>query len=84
MVAWMAFLIYWLFFWASGYGIFENIAVVVIALLIVMAANAVMYIPLDEGWKARTSVISGVAWLIFLVFWIVFAAGDYGLYEDKS
>jgi hypothetical protein len=82
MVAWMAFLIYWLFFWASGYGIFENIAVVVIALLIVMAANAVMYIPLDEGWKARTSVISGVAWLIFLVVWIVFAAGDYGLYEN--
>ena len=81
-VAWMAFLVLWLFFRASDYGIFENIAVVAIAFLIVAAVNAVMYIPLDEGWKARSSVISGVAWLIFLVLWIVFAAGDFGFYEN--
>ena len=81
-IAWMAFLVLWLFFRASDYGIFENIAVVAIAFLIVAAINAVMYIPLDEGWKTRSSVISGVVWLIFLVFWIVFAAGDFGFYEN--
>ena len=82
MVAWFGFLIIWLFFYASGYGIFENIAVVFIALLIVMAANAVMYIPLEEGWKARSSVIGGAVWLIFLIVWIVFFAAGYGIYEN--
>ena len=82
IIAWMAFLIYWLFFWASSYPFFQNIAVVFIALLIVMAVNAVMYIPLEEGWKARSSVISGVIWIIFLVVWIVFFAGGFGLYEN--
>ncbi|MBY8998092.1 MAG: hypothetical protein KGD60_10180 [Candidatus Thorarchaeota archaeon] len=82
MVAWMSFLIIWLFFFASGYGIFENIAVVLVALLIVFALNAIMWIPLDKGWKARTSAISGVVWLIFLVVWIVFFAADFGIYEN--
>jgi hypothetical protein len=82
MVAWVGFLIYWLFFWASGYPFFQNVAVVFIALLIVMAVNAVMYIPLEEGWKARSSVISGVIWLIFLVVWVIFVASNFGLYEN--
>ena len=82
MVAWMGFLIIWLFFFASGFGIFENIAVVLVALLIVFALNAIMWIPLDEGWKARTSAISAVVWFIFLIVWIVFFAVDFGIYEN--
>ncbi|MGY5852911.1 MAG: hypothetical protein RTU92_05030 [Candidatus Thorarchaeota archaeon] len=82
MIAWMSFLVIWLFFFASGYGIFENIAVVLVALLIVFAVNAVMWIPLDEGWKARTSAISAVVWFIFLILWIVFFAVDFGIYEN--
>jgi hypothetical protein len=82
MIAWMAFLIYWLFFQAGGYQFFQNVAVVFIALLIAIAANAVMYIPLDEGWKARSSTISGVVWIIFLIVWIVFFAGSFGIYEN--
>lgn len=82
IIAWMAFLIYWLFFWANSFPFFQNIAVVFIALLIVMAINAVMHIPLEEGWKARSSVISGVIWIIFLVVWIFFFAGGFGFYEN--
>jgi hypothetical protein len=82
MIAWMAFLIYWLFFQAGGYLFFQNVAVVFIALLIAIAANAVMYIPLDQGWKARSSTISGVIWIIFLIVWIVFFAGGFGIYEN--
>lgn len=82
-VAWMSFLIIWLFFFASGYGIFENIAVVLVALLIVGALNAIMWIPIHEGgWRARTSAVSGVVWLIFLIVWIVFFASGFGFYEN--
>jgi len=82
MVAWMGFLIYWLFFWASGFPFFQNVAVVFIALLIAIAFNAVLHIPLEEGWKPRSSVISGVIWIIFLIVWIFFFAGDFGIYEN--
>ncbi len=83
MIAWMAFLLIWLFFFASGYGIFENIAVALIALFIVVALNAVAWIPIHEGgWRARTSAVSGIVWIIFLIVWIVFFAGDYGIYEN--
>ncbi len=83
MIAWMAFLIIWLFFFASGYGLFENIAVVLVALLIVGALNSIMWIPRQEGgWKARTSAISGVIWLIFLIVWFVFFSSGFGLYEN--
>ncbi len=83
MIAWMAFLLVWLFFFASDYGIFENIAVVLIALFIVGVVNAVAWIPIDEGgWKARTSAASGVVWIVFLIVWIVFFAGYYGIYEN--
>lgn len=82
MVAWFGFLLIWLFFYASGYGLFQNIAVVFIALLVAMAFNAVLYIPFDEGWRTRTSVISGVIWIIFLIVWFVFFASGFGIYEN--
>jgi peptidoglycan/LPS O-acetylase OafA/YrhL len=83
MIAWMAFLLVWLFFFAGDYGIFENIAVVLVALFIVGAVNAVTWIPIDEGgWKARTSAASGIVWIIFLIVWIIFFAGPYGIYEN--
>ena len=34
-IAWIAFTIVWLFFFAAGFGIFENIAVVFVAFLII-------------------------------------------------
>jgi hypothetical protein len=81
--AWIGFVIIWLFFFASGYGIFENIAIVVVSLLVVMAMNAILWIPTYEGgWRARGSVITGVAWLIFLIVWIIFFASGFGFYEN--
>jgi hypothetical protein len=81
--AWIGFVIIWLFFFASGYGIFENIAIVLVAMLVVAALNSVMWIPSYEGgWRARTSVVAGVAWLIFLVVWIIFFASGFGFYEN--
>jgi len=81
-IAWMAFTIVWLFFFASGYGLFENVAVVFVAFLIVGALNAILWIPSHEGWRTKTSALSGVAWLIFLIIWIVFFAIGFGFYEN--
>ena len=81
-IAWMAFTIVWLFFFASGFGIFENVAVVFVAFLIIGALNAILWIPSHEGWRTKTSALSGVAWLVFLIIWIVFFAIGFGFYEN--
>ncbi|MFW9794664.1 MAG: hypothetical protein ACFFEE_10205 [Candidatus Thorarchaeota archaeon] len=82
-IGWLAFVIIWLFFFAGGYGIFENIAIISVALLVVMALNALLWIPTYEGgWRARTSAISGVVWIIFLIVWIFFFAVGFGFYEN--
>jgi hypothetical protein len=81
-IAWMAFTIVWLFFFASRFGIFENIAVVFIALLIIGAVNALIWIPAREGRRTKSSALSGVAWIVFLIIWIVFFAYGYGIYEN--
>jgi hypothetical protein len=72
-----------LFFFASGYGIFENITIVFVSLLAFAALTAIINIPSYEGgWKTRGSVLSGVAWLIFLILWIMFYAVGFGFYEN--
>ncbi|MGY5879164.1 MAG: hypothetical protein RTV31_02890 [Candidatus Thorarchaeota archaeon] len=81
-IAWMAFTIIWLFFFASGFGLFENIAVVFVAFLIVAAASALVWIPRHEGLKVKASAISGIGWIVFLILWIVFFAVGYGFYEN--
>ncbi|MFW9964287.1 MAG: hypothetical protein ACFFCX_12025 [Candidatus Sifarchaeia archaeon] len=82
MIVWMAFLIIWLFFFAGNYQFFENIAVVIIALFIAIAANALLWIPSAEGWRARSSAVSGILWIVFLIVWITFFAVDFGIYEN--
>ncbi|TFG32129.1 hypothetical protein EU528_04290 [Candidatus Thorarchaeota archaeon] len=81
-IAWMAFTIIWLFFFASGYGLIENIAVVFVAFLVVGAASALVWIPRHEGLRVKASAISGIGWIVFLILWIVFAQGYFGLYEN--
>ncbi|RDE15239.1 MAG: hypothetical protein C4K48_04130 [Candidatus Thorarchaeota archaeon] len=82
-IVWMAFLILWLFFFAGNYGIFENIAVVIVALLVVVALNALLWIPSDrEGIKAKTSAVGALIWLVFLAIWIIFFSAGFGIYEN--
>jgi hypothetical protein len=81
-IAWMAFNVIWLFFFASNFQLIENIGVVLIALLVVGAANALVYIPRHEGRRVKASAISGIGWLIFLIFWFIFGTGYFGFYEN--
>ncbi|MFX1481632.1 MAG: hypothetical protein ACFFCP_00435 [Promethearchaeota archaeon] len=81
-IAWIAFTIIWLFFFASSYPVFQNIAIVFIALLIIGALNAVLWIPSVEGRRPKASAISGIGWIIFLIVWIIFFAVYFGFYEN--
>jgi hypothetical protein len=81
-IAWMAFTIIWLFFFAGGYTVFENIAIVFIALLIIAALNAVLWIPSAEGRRPKASAVSGIGWIVFIIIWIIFFAAGFGFYEN--
>lgn len=81
-IAWIAFTIIWLFFFASGYTAFENIAVVFIALLLIGALDVALWIPSAEGRRPKASAISGIGWIAFLILWIIFYASSFGFYEN--
>ncbi len=81
-ILWMAFTIVWLFFFASANGLVENITVIFVALLAIGAVNTLIWIPAQEGRKPKASAVSGIAWLAFLIIWIVFYASGFGFYEN--
>jgi hypothetical protein len=82
-IVWIGFTIIWLFFFAgSGYSIVENLAIVFIALLVIGALNAILWIPSAEGRRTKASAVSGIAWMVFLIVWIIFFALGFGFYEN--
>ena len=38
--------------------------------------------PQPPGWTVTLSIGMGVGWLIFLLIWLAFFAGDYSIYEN--
>ena len=81
-ILWMAFTVIWLFFFAGANGLVENIAVIFVALLAIGAVNTLIWIPSQEGRRPKASAVSGIAWLAFLIIWIVFFASGFGFYEN--
>ena len=47
-VAWLIFLIVWLFFYASNYDVYQNIAIFIVSILILAGINGVTWV---VGWK---------------------------------
>jgi magnesium-transporting ATPase (P-type) len=35
-----------------------------------------------SGWRVSLSIVMGVGWLIFLIIWLAFYAGDYSIYKN--
>jgi hypothetical protein len=78
-LGWMAFVIIWLFFYAGGYDLFSNIAIVFVSFLVVGALNAVIWIPSYEGGlRAKASAVGGIAWIIFAILWFLFLSTPTG------
>jgi hypothetical protein len=47
-IAWFGFLIAWLFFFAGGYGPYQNATLIIVSLIIVVVLTAVLRRPLRE------------------------------------
>jgi hypothetical protein len=56
VVGWISFLILWLFFSAGDFGIFQNLAIVIVSVLIGIGLMAAMWAP----WGMRMSKNAGV------------------------
>jgi hypothetical protein len=70
-VAWIGFTIVWLFFFTTNFTLFENIAIIVAALLLLAGlTNALMWGPPE--WRIRLSSGFGILWITFVVLWMPF------------
>lgn len=97
-VGWLIFLILWLAFYADGYVVYQNIAIVLISILVLIvvlgtpwAVWGVRHIPEEgkemmrtSGFKSRvaSSIIVPFVFLIFLILWFFFYASDFNIYQN--
>lgn len=97
---WLVFLIIWLFFYADDYDVFQNIAVFLVSVLVGIGILAAMWAPWgiryagqmgkaaeckkSPGWASVLSAIAGIGWLVFLIVWLFFYAGDFSGYQNLA
>jgi len=81
-----AFLVIWLFYYASDYTLLRNFGVFFLAILVIAAVNSLIWIPKRSsmGWRAAVSAVSGLGWVIFLVYWLLVLASYYNLYQNLA
>lgn len=97
---WLAFLLIWLFFYAGDYDVFQNIAIFLVSVIVgigILAAAwatwGIRYASKFGGQGAEwtkhrgawiLSSVAGFAWLLFLIIWLFFYAGDYNGYQNLA
>jgi hypothetical protein len=97
---WLAFLIIWLFFYAGDYGVFQNIAVFLVSIIVGIGTLAAAWATWGIKYASRfgehgaecskpkgtwiLSMAAGVGWLIFLIIWLFFYAGDHNGYQNLA
>ena len=97
---WLAFLIVWLFFYAGDYGVFQNIAIFLVSIIVgigILAAAwatwGIRYASQFGGHGAEwtkpkgtwiLNTVAGLGWLIFLIIWLFFYAGEYNGYQNLA
>jgi len=97
---WLAFLLIWLFFYAGDYDVFQNIAIFLVSVIISIGILAgawatwgIRYASKfgDKGaeWTRHRgtwilSTVAGLGWLVFLIVWLFFYAGDYNGYQNLA
>jgi hypothetical protein len=90
---WLAFLILWLGFYAGEYNAYQNIAVIIGSVIGLVAINALVWVTFglrmakeEGGWYPHGSsvvtALAGIAWVVFLVVWLMLYAGDYSIYQN--
>ncbi len=94
-VGWLSFVLIWLGFYAGNYNIYENIAAIIVSVIVFIGINAAMWgtwamrmAPKDVmgpwRWKAIVSFLTGAAWVAFLLVWLLVYANDYNGYQNLA
>lgn len=97
---WLAFLILWLFFYADDYGVFQNIAILLVSIIVGIGLLSAFWVSWglryagqfkDQDCKMEKSTltwvantIAGLGWLVFLIIWLFFYADDYSGYQNLA
>jgi hypothetical protein len=97
-VGWLVFLLLWLFFYASEYNGYQNIAIILISILIICAVLGVPWamwglknrkkmekeMIQSKGfkWRMWLSGIVALGLLIVLIVWFYVYAIDYSIYQN--
>lgn len=97
---WLVFLILWLFFYAPDYEVFQNIAILLVSIIVGIGLLAALWVTWGlryadqfEGaqWRMEKSKlavvgnsIAGLGWLIFIIIWLWSYADDYSGYQNLA
>jgi len=96
---WLVFLIIWLFFYAADFGVFQNIAIFLVSVLVGVGTLAAAWAtwgiryaksmgegPHMEKPKGTTvvNIVACIGWLIFLVVWLFYYANNYTGYQNLA
>jgi hypothetical protein len=92
-VGWLSFIILWLFFFADKYSVYQNIGAVIVSLIVFIGINGAVWgtwamrmAPKDamRPWKLKgiVSFVVGVAWVTFLLIWLLMYADSYSIYQN--
>ena len=96
---WLAYLIIWLFFYAGDFDVFQNIAIFLVSIIIAIGilasawatwgiryAKSIGQGPHMEKPRGATvvSIVAGVGWVVFIIIWLFYYAGDYSGYQNLA
>jgi MFS family permease len=97
---WMAFILIWLFFYASDFHVYQNIAIFLMSILIVGIILGAAWASLGikyskemememmkyEGyrWRLAFSIIMGGGLAVFIIYWLFFNASDYSFFQNLA
>nr|MDO8133626.1 hypothetical protein [Candidatus Njordarchaeum guaymaensis] len=88
-IGWLIFLVIWLFFYAGGYNLYQNIAIITVTLVIMGSIEGLIWKPL--WWeigkpmlvrRMAFTIVVGAVILVFAFVWLFFYAGAYTLYQN--
>jgi len=86
-IAWVSFLVIWLFFFAGSYDIFQNLGVAIASFFIAGGILALIVIPPGAGptgssLPIKASVLSFIGWIVFMAIWLPFYAPSGNIYQN--
>jgi hypothetical protein len=88
---WLILLVIWLFFFAGGFNMYQNLAVLMISIAVMAVVEGLIWKPLwwELGKAQRRrgvafAIVAGSAIVVFSFIWLFFYAGSYTSYQNLA